>query len=327
MAGRAVVLDGADSAAIDRLLRPSSPGAAPVELAARDELAAARDSLHRAGFLWLPRPVLGHPAGAPDRAAGAPAHDGGPLPERLLADVGAMAARRGDEAGSLVAARRAKTVRILGGDRTAPALAALLAAAGVGCIEAPMDGRVRLHQTMPGGLAPGDEGRGWREAVAATVRRAAPESPGLPAARGSAPDLVVLATSRPIDDDTRDRLHRDATPHLVLGVDAVRGIVGPLVVPGLTSCLRCLDLHRGDRDPAWWALSAQLATAPARAEVSDVALCAIIAGVAAAQVLALLDGEWPATCDGTLELVLPDWRLRRRSRPPHRDCACRTDLA
>ena len=41
---------------------------------------------------------------------------------------------------------------------------------------------------------------------------------------------------------------------------------GPLVTPGRGPCLRCLDLHRCDRDPAWPALLAQLALpAPGRA--------------------------------------------------------------
>jgi hypothetical protein len=34
--------------------------------------------------------------------------------------------------------------------------------------------------------------------------------------------------------------------------------VGPLVIPGETSCLSCADLHRSDRDAAWPAIAAQL---------------------------------------------------------------------
>jgi hypothetical protein len=54
-----------------------------------------------------------------------------------------------------------------------------------------------------------------------------------------------------------------------------------------------------------------------------VALATIIAGVAAMQALAFLDGDEPATVDGTLEMHPPDWRMRRRSWPPHPDCDCR----
>jgi hypothetical protein len=48
----------------------------------------------------------------------------------------------------------------------------------------------------------------------------------------------------------------------------------------------------------------------------------MIAGAAAMQVLAYLDGESPATVDGTIELHQPDWRLRRRTRGVHPDCDC-----
>jgi bacteriocin biosynthesis cyclodehydratase domain-containing protein len=140
-----------------------------------------------------------------------------------------------------------------------------------------------------------------------------------------APDLVVLAGSRPPDDGLRRRLHDDAIPHLAVGVDAIRAVIGPLVVPGRTSCLRCADLHRRDRDPAWPALAAQLSTSPHRFEPSDVALCTAASGLAAVQALAFLDGDAPATIDGSLEMTLPDWRLRRRSRPSHPDCDCRRD--
>lgn len=37
-----------------------------------------------------------------------------------------------------------------------------------------------------------------------------------------------------------------------------RRLVGPLVIPGRTSCLQCADLHRTDRDAAWPAVATQL---------------------------------------------------------------------
>jgi hypothetical protein len=48
------------------------------------------------------------------------------------------------------------------------------------------------------------------------------------------------------------------------------------------------------------------------------------ATLAAAQALALIDraGAVPVTVNGTLEVVLPDWRWRRRTWPPHPACAC-----
>ena len=49
-----------------------------------------------------------------------------------------------------------------------------------------------------------------------------------------------------------------ASPHLPVRVRDGIGLVGPLVIPGVTSCLGCADLHRSDRDAAWPAIAAQL---------------------------------------------------------------------
>ncbi len=108
-----------------------------------------------------------------------------------------------------------------------------------------------------------------------------------------------------------------------LGVDS--GVVGPLVLPGFTSCLRCADLHRRDRDPAWPALSVQLRIGTRYGAASAVAVASVVAGVAAAQALAFLDGGEPAVIDATVELHPPDWRLRRRAWPPHPECNCMAD--
>jgi hypothetical protein len=66
----------------------------------------------------------------------------------------------------------------------------------------------------------------------------------------------------------------------------------------------------------------QLAVPRRHGPASDVALATIIAGLAATQALAYLDGNDPATVNGTIEMHLPDWRLRRRSWPRHPDCGC-----
>ena len=61
-------------------------------------------------------------------------------------------------------------------------------------------------------------------------------------------------------------------------------------------------------------------------DACDVALSAVAAGTAVLQVLAWLDAAPdstpPATAGGTLELAMPDWRVRRRSWPVHPSCSC-----
>ena len=99
-------------------------------------------------------------------------------------------------------------------------------------------------------------------------------------------------------------------------------MVGPLVVPGVTSCLRCADLHRRDADPRWPRFAAQLtATEPPPSGAS--VTCLVTVATAALQVLAYLDGSAaPATLDATVELRPPDLRPRVRRWPPHPACDC-----
>jgi hypothetical protein len=54
-----------------------------------------------------------------------------------------------------------------------------------------------------------------------------------------------------------------------------------------------------------------------------VTLATAVAALAAGQALAHLGGPAPPACvDGTLELRLPEWSLRRRSWAMHPACGC-----
>jgi hypothetical protein len=100
------------------------------------------------------------------------------------------------------------------------------------------------------------------------------------------------------------------------------GVVGPLVVPGVTSCLRCADLHRRDTDPHWPRLAAQLTAGEGPASGATVT-CLLTAVTAALQVLAFLDGAGaPAALEATLELAPPELLPRVRRWPPHPGCGC-----
>jgi hypothetical protein len=114
-------------------------------------------------------------------------------------------------------------------------------------------------------------------------------------------------------------------PHLVATVRGETGVVGPLVVPGGTSCLRCGDLHRRDTDPRWPVLAAQLTGAELPAGGATVT-CLLTAVTAAVQVLAHLDGSGaPAALGTTIELRPPELVARTRRWPPHPACGCRPD--
>jgi bacteriocin biosynthesis cyclodehydratase domain-containing protein len=280
-------------------------------------------ALTEAGYLW-PADDSGPLAPAGQDAASLRLFPPSP---QLAGELRAMTVRHGERAAELLHARRHIAVLVQGDNRAGPLVASLLAAAGVGQVCVPDAKPVRMHQSLPGGIGPQDEGRSFGAAATAAVHRAAPDTDArLPPAH-EAPDLVVLAYDRPIDPDHRAALHAYGHAHLPVRLAADHGVVGPLVVPGLTSCLRCADLHRLDRDPAWTALAVQLSTPPRAGSASPVALAATLAAVAAGQALAYLDGEQPATIDGTIEQHLPDWRLRRRSWPVHPDCDCCRDPA
>ena len=239
----------------------------------------------------------------------------------LLPDLVALDDRFGTHAPTVLHGRSHRFVRVHGTGRLAPLIAALSAAAGIGRVHAPDSADVLMSDALPGGLRPEDEGQRTAAAVAEAIRRARPgASPG--ADPGQVADLVIAAEGHPVRPHLRAVLHADRGPHLIAGVWGSSGVIGPLIVPGRTSCLGCADLHRSDRDPAWPALAPQLTGPPARPIPSEIAVCALTAAIAAVQAIAFLDGERPATLDGTLEFRLPDWRVRRRHWSRHGQCTC-----
>jgi hypothetical protein len=159
-------------------------------------------------------------------------------------------------------------------------------------------------------------------AAADAVRRANPLTDLRPLAPGHAPDLVVLCRPWAAVDPLSAAWQRSGTPHLVATVREETGVVGPLVLPGQSSCLRCAEAWRRDDDPAWPRLAAQLATddaAPSGATLT----CLFTALTAAVQVLAHLDGAAePATVGATVELRPPSFLPRLRRWPAHPDCGC-----
>lgn len=297
-----LIVDGLTEPAAGELLadRPADAASGPADPAVRE----LREQLGEQGYLW------------PDGDHFVP-----PVP-RLGAELTALSARFGQDAAGLLHARGRRTVVVQGPGRTGSLLASLLAAAGVGRVHVRDICPTRLAHAIPGGVRQADEGSPLSVAAAEAIRAAAPEADVTPPPFGQTPDLVVLAVDEPIDSDTRDSLHARAAAHLPVTASPGAGTVGPLVIPGVTSCLACADLLRRDRDAAWPALAAQLSVRRRYARTGEVAVCAAIAGIAAGQALAFLDGELPTVLEGSLELHPPDWRVRRRTWPAHPDCGC-----
>ena len=236
---------------------------------------------------------------------------------RLGAELATAALARGysDAGAALLARREAAQVQIHGPGRIAAALADILTTSGVGRVTTCDD--VRLPDFATG----------------ATTRRHRHAHPrhGAPAishgswrrgGRPVLPDLAILVGYQ--QPELAGWLMRAGVAHLAVTAEEAIGIVGPMVRPGQTSCLRCLHLTRSELDPAWPLILAQLVGRTASLPACDAALAAAVAAQAAVQALAFLDRDpihAPAE-NGTLELALPGWQWHRRTWPPHPACAC-----
>jgi hypothetical protein len=217
--------------------------------------------------------------------------------------------------------RRAATVVVDGATRVGTPLAAVLAASGVGRVSVRDTGLTAAGDAVVGGLTAADEGRPRSLAAADAVRRASPLADLRPPADGRA-DVVVLTRAWAMSDPLVRGLQREGVPHLVATVRGQTGVVGPLVVPGTTSCLRCADLHRRDADPDWPLLAPQL-TAGEPPPSGSTTTCLLTAVTGALQVLAYLDGTAsPVVLGATLELRPPDPLPRLRQWPAHPECGC-----
>ena len=230
---------------------------------------------------------------------------------RLAPDAAAWSLTHADaeDGWGLLAARASRRVEVHGTGRTSRALVRALRAAGVGEVS-------EVSRVGEAGEGDGAE---------------------------AAPAVVVRVERDVADSLAAAPLVASGGAHLSVVVAAGTTVVGPLVVPGATPCLRCLDLHRADRDPAWPRVLAQLLAArrsgppgpPGPSGPScpsgdddidgaeESALAGIAAGVAALQVLARLDGRTvPAACGATLEVSLPHGLVARRPWPAHPACGC-----
>ena len=139
---------------------------------------------------------------------------------------------------------------------------------------------------------------------------------------------VVLAGLGEPDRECVDDLTRGGTPHLLLRMVEGSAVVGPFVAPGRTACLRCVDAHRTDSDPAWPLLVRQYAAATRQdradgaPEPLDPLLASLAASWAARDVVTYVDGGRPSSWSTTVELDEQLHRVTTRSWLRHPDCGC-----
>ncbi|MBL0884814.1 ThiF family adenylyltransferase [Myceligenerans indicum] len=260
--------------------------------------------LARAGMLLPPPPAV--------RGVTAPG-DG-------TADARTLGTLRADGAGlSTLAARASATVALAGLGRIGAAIALLLASAGVG--------RLVLHDPRPvqttdiGSCAHTESDVGTpRDVALAAVLTASPAAVGVQVNGDAAPDVAVVVESRAALPARFARLMNEAVPHLSVVAREADVAVGPLVLPGRSACVACLDAERADQDRDWHLIAAQLRQGPE--QLHESLLTAQAAATAAGQVLAQLDGHRPTAVGTCVEIALPDCMPRVRKVDPHPRCGC-----
>jgi bacteriocin biosynthesis cyclodehydratase domain-containing protein len=250
---------------------------------------------------------------------------GGEERERLRPDLASLSlVGRSPDGGMTALTRRQRaSVHVYGAGRVGAPVANLLAAAGVGHLLVTDPEPARLADVAPGGLCPEDVGVRRHDGVKAVLtRNFGGTRVTLPPTR-VLPDLAVLAPTLRVNPARANRLMRAGVPHLYVGVRETTGVIGPLVLPGKSSCLRCHDLYRSDKDPAWPRIAAQLsAVDKTEVRACDTVLAVTVAALAVLQLLTFLDGGRPGAVDGTFEVKLPEGQVRRRSWRPHYACGC-----
>lgn len=311
----AVRVAGLSPGRVDRLLRAG-------DRRVDDVLpAAALDALATAGLL---RPAGARPRRVrPDLRPEALAHG--------------LARQDGDGAGA-VRRRARSTVAVVGLGRAGAVAAGTLAVAGVGSLVL-VDPRAARPERAAGaaaGTGPGDGAPAADRATAAaeTLRGVAPRvrvrtATGTAGLLADPPDVVVTAAADVPDPATALTLLGADLPHLPVATREADALVGPFVRPTRPGddplpCVRCLDLHRAATDPAWPVVLAQLAgprSGDAAAE-PPAALAAVAGGLAAAEVLAHLDGGTPRTLGAQYEIPVPSVAPRLRRWAAHPECGC-----
>lgn len=137
-------------------------------------------------------------------------------------------------------------------------------------------------------------------------------------------DLVVVCAPDAVTPDAGRDWQAAGTAQLPVVVRAGGVVIGPLIHPGTSPCLRCLDLHRRDKDAAWPRILSQISCGAAeltRAVDAPEAESAAVAALVALVALESLGSPNPVLgVSWEVSLPWPEVRTRRWERHPH--CAC-----
>ena len=226
--------------------------------------------------------------------------------------------------------RQDAVVVVQGRGRLATTLASVLTASGVGRVFQQTGDEERPARDRPAALvAPParDPALAWlptsgrRSRPSDPIRLDQPSDAG-PPPRGTIPTIVVFADAAPPAPWAATRLLDQRVPHLSVLARLTSAVLGPLVLPGRSTCLLCVLRHRNEIDLGWTVVEAGLRAEP---DGSTAALLTTVAAAAAVETLTLVDGEEePGSVDGTIEWSIGELAPRRRSWRRHPECQCAT---
>jgi bacteriocin biosynthesis cyclodehydratase domain-containing protein len=136
-------------------------------------------------------------------------------------------------------------------------------------------------------------------------------------------DLGIVVGHYVLDPESYGFWLRRDTPHLpvVFGDESV--LIGPMVEPGYTPCLYCLEHYRRDEDASWSAIASQLWGRRASSETALVS--SEVAARVARLVLARLDSgrrSGRSLAARSFRLSVESGEVLRRDWSPHPDCGC-----
>jgi len=132
---------------------------------------------------------------------------------------------------------------------------------------------------------------------------------------GRKPAAAVLISGFVSDPIEHQRWLRRDIAHLPIVFGEVSVTIGPLVVPGITACLRCVEQHRATADQSWPAVAPQLWGRSASTET------AALATEAAVEALRVMRGRG---LDGLAVRLDADSGARtERVWQPSEHCGCR----
>ncbi|QBR91890.1 hypothetical protein [Nocardioides euryhalodurans] len=175
--------------------------------------------------------------------------------------------------------------------------------------------RRRLRETAGVAVVAEDPVRAAAVRAALAVAGLAPPGPHEPPTM----TLLVRTGAEPRRADLDHAVQTDRA-HLPVTVVAGRARLGPLVVPGLTACVRCVDEHLTDRDPRH-PLVLEQHHDPDPGDVPAPEVLQLALGWAVRDLATWVDGGRPVTWSATVELCDDGPRTHGWRRHPRCGCA------